>query len=232
MATLPKGCREALAKARIRHIHTIRMKTHAITTTSLRRSFLAGAFLALTTITSHAAIIMTFQEVGANVVATATGSANLAALTFLTTSGANPRTFATSGATRVGNIGLNADLYTGVSGPTSFGIGGQTLASSGTGGLVGINGQNFRLEVPQGYISGTALSSSATYNGQTFATIGITPGTSTWTWGSGANADSLTVQTGPVAAVPEPGSALAGLLALGVCLSGLAGRSRRQSADA
>ena len=31
-------------------------------------------------------------------------------------------------------------------------------------------------------------------------------------------------------AVPEPGSALAGLLALGVCLSGLAGRSRRQNA--
>ena len=31
-------------------------------------------------------------------------------------------------------------------------------------------------------------------------------------------------------AVPEPGSALAGMLALGVCLSGLAGRSRRQPA--
>ena len=33
-----------------------------------------------------------------------------------------------------------------------------------------------------------------------------------------------------LSAVPEPGSALAGLLALGVCLGGLAGRSRRQPA--
>ena len=34
------------------------------------------------------------------------------------------------------------------------------------------------------------------------------------------------------AAVPEPGSALAGMLALGVCLSGLGKRSRRQTAEA
>ena len=36
----------------------------------------------------------------------------------------------------------------------------------------------------------------------------------------------------PASAVPEPGSALAGMLALGVCLGGLAGRSRRQIAAA
>jgi hypothetical protein len=43
------------------------------------------------------------------------------------------------------------------------------------------------LTVPAGYVSGTALSDSATYSGATFATLGVTPGTYVWTWGTGAN---------------------------------------------
>ena len=43
------------------------------------------------------------------------------------------------------------------------------------------------LIVPRGYVSGTFLSNSATYSGKTLATLGVTPGTYVWTWGSGAN---------------------------------------------
>jgi hypothetical protein len=43
------------------------------------------------------------------------------------------------------------------------------------------------LSVPKGYVSGNPLSDSATYSGQTFATLGVTPGTYVWTWGNGAN---------------------------------------------
>ena len=43
------------------------------------------------------------------------------------------------------------------------------------------------LIVPRGYVSGTFLSDSATYSDATFATLGVTPGTYVWTWGSGAN---------------------------------------------
>ena len=43
------------------------------------------------------------------------------------------------------------------------------------------------LIVPRGYVSGTFLSDSATYSGKTFATLGVTPGTYVWTWGTGAN---------------------------------------------
>ena len=41
--------------------------------------------------------------------------------------------------------------------------------------------------VPRGYVSGTALSDSATYSGKTLATLGVTPGTYVWKWGTGAN---------------------------------------------
>ena len=43
------------------------------------------------------------------------------------------------------------------------------------------------LIVPRGYVSGTFLSNSATYSGKTLATLGVTPGTYVWTWGTGAN---------------------------------------------
>jgi hypothetical protein len=65
---------------------------------------------------------------------------------------------------------------------------------------------------------------------QTFASIGLTPGTYTWTWGSGSNADSLTVQIGP-AAVPEPASVLVvevGFLGL-AAVRHRCGKSRKQT---
>jgi len=72
------------------------------------------------------------------------------------------------------------------------------------------------LGVPLAYVSGSALSSSMEFANQTFASIGLRPGTYIWTWGQGRNADNLTVQIGP-AAVSEPASMLMvgiGLLAL------------------
>jgi hypothetical protein len=66
------------------------------------------------------------------------------------------------------------------------------------------------LNLPNGYVSGSPLSATSTYTSQTFASLGLTPGTYTWTWGSGPTADSFTVQIG---AVPEPTSSLL------VCLS-------------
>jgi MYXO-CTERM domain-containing protein len=72
--------------------------------------------------------------------------------------------------------------------------------------------------VPAGYVSGGLLSGTATFAGQTLASLGATLGTYTWTWGSGATADSMTLKVGTVTAVPEPSAyalALAGLGVLG-----------------
>ena len=78
-------------------------------------------------------------------------------------------------------------------------------------------------------MSGTLLSGSSTYVGQTFASLGLTPGTYLYSWGSGSTADSLTVQIGP-AAIPEPGTWM--MIMLGFAALGVAGsRAARKSAE-
>ena len=61
--------------------------------------------------------------------------------------------------------------------------------------------------LPVGYLSNDPLSSSATWTAATFASLGLTPGTYEWTWGTGMDADSFTLQIGP-AGVPDTGSTL------------------------
>jgi hypothetical protein len=119
-------------------------------------------------------------------------------------------------------------VYEGISGPTSIGTGDPTLASAGSGDFFGVEGIQARLLVPDGYISGNPLAATNTWAGQSFSSLGLTPGTYTWTWGSGATADFLTVQVGPVA-VPEPSTlSLAGIAGV----VGLAYAARRRVAGA
>jgi len=59
------------------------------------------------------------------------------------------------------------------------------------------------LTVPAGYVSGTALSGSATYSGETLASLGVTPGTYVWMWGTGAN-QNFTLQIPPFPPLPPP----------------------------
>jgi hypothetical protein len=46
-------------------------------------------------------------------------------------------------------------------------------------------------------VSGTQLKNTATYTGQTISSLGLTPGTYTWTWGTGAHADSFVLVIHP-----------------------------------
>ena len=56
--------------------------------------------------------------------------------------------------------------------------------------------QKMFYDVPLGYTSGV-ISSVNVYNSATFASKGYTPGTYTWTWGSGATSGTLIIQIGP-----------------------------------
>ena len=163
---------------------------------------------------THAAFLLTLSQSGANVVMNGSGSLNTTALT-LQGSGAffndnlgPSAAFAVAGTT-LGTGGASG--YTGLTVvPTSFGPGGPALASSTTGSIAGVAGFNKTLFAPTNYVSGTVFTDSATFNNTTLAGLGFTPGTYTFSWGTGANADSLTV----VGGVPEPSTWT--LLAAGV----------------
>jgi hypothetical protein len=123
----------------------------------------------------------------------------------------------------------SVDEYSGATGPFSFGSGVFTGATTGTGDLVGIQVLHGEpsgfVFVPTSYGSDSRLSDTATYAGQTFSSLGATPGKYEWTWGPGAN-QTFTLEIGN--AVPEP-STWAMMIA-GFGLLGLLGYRKTRSA--
>jgi hypothetical protein len=165
---------------------------------------------------AEAAFTFTFLEQGGNIVAAGSGSLDLAGLPPQTPIKQNlPDTGVWA---QIGVVGLAGTVlvYTGITGPGDFGSGVRVSASSGSGNTIAVNGSQGLLAVPSTYVSGDALSSSMAFAGKSFVSIGLVPGTYTWTWGSASKADSFTLQIGP-AAVPEPAS----LTVLAVGLAGL-----------
>jgi len=161
---------------------------------------------------ANASVIITLDQVGPNVVATGSGTIDLTDPTFLATApllvayiyplGAN---LLVSSAISV----LDFDIYAGISGAHNYWKSRyfhhrlhRYRRCAGISGLLEM------LSVPHDYVSGTSLCSTATWDNTTIAAFGADPGIYTWTWGTGANADSLTLIV-----TPEPGSAL--LLCLG-----------------
>jgi len=164
---------------------------------------------------AQASYIVTLTEVGNNVVATGSGSINLTGLRSATDGAAAAGILPSVGLIITGPTRAEAiSIYLGFTGPASFGSGGPAFPSSGGGDTVGIVPQFSELFVPAGYVSESPLSDTSTYDDATFASLGVTPGTYTWTWGSGPTDDSLSVDV-----VPEPESLAllgTGLLALGL----------------
>ncbi len=183
---------------------------------------LAGALLlgsGLFAPSARAAFIETLVQQGTNVVATGSGTIDAADLSLLSVGYPfEPYVIPYNGVIVTGMPGVTfATLYRGVTGPTSFGSGSRAPASSGSRDLVGIVGGFGSLVVPRGYVSGSPLSSISSFDNQTFASLGVTPGTYVWTWGSGADADSFTLDVRK-AAVLEPSSVVLLTLPLGLVM--------------
>jgi hypothetical protein len=100
---------------------------------------------------------------------------------------------------------MDFDTYAGVSNPGIFGVQGWTFANLGTGDPVDASLDT--VAVPVGYQSGAPLANSSFFADATFSSLGAIPGTYVWRWGTGAHADTITLQIGPsvsTPAAPEP----------------------------
>jgi len=183
--------------------------------TSLKSSNIArlAALACFTTVAAsslatpaHASYMIDIVQSGANVDVTGSGSIDTAALYDAASGTGVAGMYAEFGDLYVGSGGYTAWAGN-ITGATSFGTGGYVRASSTTGGFAGI-AEAEEIYVPQNYISGTVMSGTSVFDNTTLAGLGLTAGTYVVTWGSGATADSLTVQVGqPSSPIPEPPSA-------------------------
>ncbi len=149
---------------------------------------------------AEAGYIVDLTQQGSDVVATGSGAIDLTGLSSIGLSASGVGLLNPNGG---GSIAVGSgveDQYVGVlTGPANFGSGGLTVANSNTGDPVDISSPF--LGVPTGYVSDSPLSDTSTYLSQTFSSLGATPGTYKWTWGTGAN-QNFTLVIGN--AVPEP----------------------------
>jgi hypothetical protein len=162
---------------------------------------------------AHAGVTFNIFQFGSNTIVAGNGTMELSDVTFFNPSIGSGLMNPSAGILVMGppSASISYDAFTPLSGPSTFGPGtNQPFASTGTGDIFGVDQQLNELFVPQGYVSGSPLSSTNTYSGQTFSSLGLTPGTYTWTWGTGSHADSLTVRIG--SAIPEPTSLVLGTL--------------------
>lgn len=178
---------------------------------------------------ANAALTITIQESGADVVATASGSLDVSGL-------GNPSPNNYTGALAYTSpnqwlyaVGRSvtptpADVYnvTWNTAQQLYPSAVSNLATSNSGPAVGVAwastaGQN--LAVPPGYTSGTPITSSSTWSGATLASLSLTPGTYLFDYGT----DTVTFRilaSSPAGATPIPAvstlSLLLGFISLAV----------------
>jgi PEP-CTERM motif len=192
-------------------------------------SLCAAMLIGLSAPSAQAGYVVDLTQVGSDVVATGSGAIDLTGLFFLGSISLSSQLDPNGPAILTGPAGASSvDAYAGFTGPANFGSGPQTFVDAGSGDVVGIYtppAARTTLFVPQGYVSDSSLSDTSTYDNQTFISLGATPGTYTWTWGTGAN-QNVTLVIGTV--VPEPSTWA--MMLLGFAGLGLIGYQKRRAA--
>lgn len=159
---------------------------------------------------------LTFEPMGSDVLAVGTGAIDFTGWSLLPGPAPTIAPSLTSTSVVVGEA-ASSNVYRG---PIGFGgpaivstLTSTVTATSGTGDVVGI-ATNGRLLVPNGYAAGDPLDGTALYENMTLADLGLTGGSSQWSWStSPTTTDSFTVNV-----VPEPGSALLMCIAMSGCV--------------
>ena len=192
-------------------------------------SAIASALGVLAAPSAQAAYVTTFEEVGSNVVEVGGGALDLTDL--MRTGGIFTKLFVSPNEPSYasGAKGDQGDIYEGpLSGPANWGPGGTTFANSSSGDLVALNPSGAEIIVPDDYNFGDPLSETSTYLGASFASLGLTPGSYVYTWGTGDHAESFTLNV-VAGSVPEPSTWAMMLLGLaGVAFVGWRAKPARR----
>lgn len=168
----------------------------------------ASASLLITTAAAQAGFIVTLEQVGPKVVATGRGAMDVRGLHFTGPASSesliNPSAADITIGVGVEPAGIGPSYFANISGPTNFGNGGLTLATTASGDLVPIDPRSNLLVVPILDGSFGPLSDSSTYENATFRSLGLRRGTYKWTWGPRPN-QNFTLQ---VVSAPDSGSTI------------------------
>jgi len=188
--------------------------------------FIAAALLVGAS-SAQAVYTVNLTESGGNVTATGSGSINTTGMVPTVTGG-----FCVNGYVGANTLCLGTSptglMFTGQVSPALAALttGANTSGNASSGQPVFM--QNTTLYLPAGYVSASPLSSSATFNGRTFASMGLTPGTRTFTLTSG---DTIVINIGPMAAsAPIPTLSEYGAMALAslLAMAGMLAMRRRK----
>jgi len=173
---------------------------------------------------AEGAVLITGIETGNDVVLTLSGSLNT---TGLTSPGGGSTSASIISPSNRGTIFfspiLNVILFEdAIANPDAliFGTGGFAFpSSSNVSGFLSIDtiGNNNKVFLPSTYQSGDPLSGEMIFNNETFASLGITPGTNISAFNSGANEDTITYQfVAASSTTPEPSTILGSIVLLGL----------------
>jgi len=178
--------------------------------------FLAASIctFAACTCSAHASLIITAVESGSDVVFSYNGSIDLTGAPSPTGPGSSAFINASAPALSFRDFSAGqADQYNLPSPPpafSTFGSGAAHVPTSTSGDILRLSGAStpHQISLPVGYTSNTAISGTMTFVGQSFVSLGLTPGDYVW---------DLTFSGGPaqdatISVVPEP-SAVYGMLA-------------------
>lgn len=190
---------------------------------------------------ANAAISASLLESDGNLVFSYSGTLNTSAMTFssgATTSSESVGTFIVSdgliGLVAAGDFGVNApvDMYTSSLTGAWSGISGDLneAADSSTGDaliFVATEAGQCQISPKDGYVSGSEISGTATYNSATLVDWSLSAGTYSWTFVNGEATDTFSLTIGVPAGVPEPSTVALGLGA-GAGLLALARRRKQR----